>query len=1432
MPHISKKVLSQYIHTECKRQLRLNLSPDNRTYQEERIDQNMPPKQNPRPGLSHITQAGDEWQAEKLHDLETIFGTDALICKRDRTKYHKIKLEDALITASPNKFIIEAEYDVGHAFESTLDISEYRTKYNLDYASLRPDIIEVLPPSKVTQSVDPSGDILLLQGNERLGLRIIDIKLTSEPSPGYFSEIAYYMMSLAGWLIDHQLDQQFVVVHDGAVWPGSHEASRLVVTYHELISQGIPPTFSVLRNAMDEDLEQVPFDVFAFRVRRFLKYNIPEVLDIGSWRDLDWHVDNRCKGCDYLGYPWKNSSGQLTCHPDQCIPMAEREGHLSRVTFLPRGARKALESQNIRDVSSLATLATDSQVFQTHQALRATCNVVSSRAVSLQEGGPIVPQDAGTSVVMPKWTDLHIYLSVDFDLSSAITIAFGLKAFWLEPPTRTQRDARRWDSQVFLVDRRDIDAELRELLAFLERIYQILEEARIENEDTRVQFYLWDSLQYNHLTRVIGRHLNEILDSGNISHLAWLFPPEELLPNPQMVGPRTITRSPSRRSNITGNLITIVRDVIRTQLAVPIPHYYSLIRTAQIYHNPDHYVVSQFHVHPLFEDALSDQIPSERAHDIWSRSTASHRYWRDQMDIFEETVKRKLLALEAITRRLEEDLRTALILNAPPISSIRSPSRQNRLSLDGQLWYAFSKLDAALNELEIRKIRSMPPYEREAKFSSARLIRRLDEVEKEGVLNRLNFELRSDYYAYEMRANSCEVKLREGDFLVALAPESDAGFLDATFGRIAEGIRLGPNEWTRMERVTDVTIVAIDRDNKIIVLKSDRNYPTILNDLENHGLVDFSSNVILDPTYRDYFTPKLLQALKDIGNPGISQHNSISVRRAIGLTGSGSRTSADTPPAGLLWDAVAVHEARVERRLEPIKMILKHIGLDLNNRQWDAWEEALSSRLQLIWGPPGTGKSRTARAVVIGAALEAYIQNRPIRILICAFTYIALDNVLRTAYEYLQSLLPDPLFEAYRIRSSSRIPPDVDDSLHDIDTVLETRAPSERIIELRSRLNDNLGSTLVGATPHQIHNLLIINGGRAQREFFDVILIDEASQIDVSNSILPLCSLANGGSVILAGDPKQLPPIHKAEPPRGLENLVGSIYKFYNEYYNIESVMLNVNYRSNKILVDFSLSAGYEHDLSSFSPDLRLRFINPVTENMPPNWPNELYWTKEWSEVLDPEKPAVCFLYSEGRSSQWNQFEADAVASMVFLLRDRLSNQIGNERDPKTGTLKQSIIIEPYSDSDFWDRGIGIVTPHRAQQGLIVSRLQRIFEDTGINPTKIRDAVDTVERFQGQERDIIIASFAMGDPDAIRDEDEFLLSLNRFNVMASRARAKLIVLISQQVVDHLSDDLNTLRDSSLLKNYVESFCRNNREMTLGYIKRGESEYVSGLFKYY
>lgn len=294
--------------------------------------------------------------------------------------------------------------------------------------------------------------------------------------------------------------------------------------------------------------------------------------------------------------------------------------------------------------------------------------------------------------------------------------------------------------------------------------------------------------------------------------------------------------------------------------------------------------------------------------------------------------------------------------------------------------------------------------------------------------------------------------------------------------------------------------------------------------------------------------------------------------------------------------------------------------------------------------------------------------------------------------------------------------------------------------------------------------------------------------------------------------------------------MFGSVYAFCEDFHGVEPVELDQNYRSNSTLVEFSFEAGYEPTLSSYSPDLKLNLLEPLPDARPENWPASLYWTPEWSALLDPDHPAACFVYPEGRSSQWNQFEADAVASLVALLYGRAADQLLGERAPATGDLITPTGSAAYSPEEFWKRAVGIVTPHRAQQGLIVSRLQQVFSDTDVEPNLIRSAVDTVERFQGQERDVIIASYALGDPDAIADEDEFLMSLNRFNVMASRPRAKLIVLVSQEIVDHLSGDLDTLRGSRLLKVFADSFCENLRPMTLGFLEDGTDREVPGVFR--
>ena len=1425
MPQVGKEALSQFIRTECSRLLRLNLSPDVQAFQAERTAAGMPPVQPARPGLEYLAQAGEEWQAEKIADLSDTFGAPVVIGDRYRNpagheRFREVELINYLPAAPQGCFLVEAQFEVGPAFESALGITHYRQAHGLNYSRLRPDLIEVLPAAtSFNRHVTPAGVVLWLAADDaRIKLRVIDIKLTAEPSPSYFAEVTYYTMALAGWLIDRGLDDRYVVVPDAAIWPGSHDASSLVRTCREIEDQGATATYDQIWIGMQDDLEAVPFEVFIGRVKHFFATDLLQALTT-PWQQLPWHVDNRCKGCDYLGYPWLDRNRQPTAHALHCMPTAEQTQHLSRVAFISRGASAALNDQGIADVRALAQLQPNSAVFNAHYSLRATRNVVAGRATSLQAQQSAIPPQSGTSGVMPKYADLHIYLTVDFDLGSAITFSLGAKGFWVEPQPFGyvgQRATHAYGPHTHVIDQKDVPVERRELLALLNNLHAMLTDARTRNAGTTVQFYIWDSVQYKHLTRIIGRHLQAVLADHTIQHLAWLFPPEELLPNPILE---------SRRSPIT-----IVREVVRTLLAAPIPHYYTLFHTARVFHPatmPQQFAT--FSVHPLFEDMLSDQIPSERAHEIWARVTRP-QLWSNQLRILQETVSKQLNALEAITRRLEEDLRPSLQQIAPQIR-IEPPQRQSGISFDGQLWYGFARLDAALGELEVHQVRAMPPEEREARYHSARLTRRLAGAAEAAALVQLGITPVARMRVYEMRQESREVKAREGDFGFALSPENMPGFLDRSLQMVTQGTPLEPangSGWrTYMEAATGVRIVGINRDAGLLAILPNNRYPAMLDDLELHGLANLSQDVVLDPVWVDTFTKKLRETLHAIGDPPNARNNPL-VRRAVGLaTARRGRQSPGSPAADLLWSGNALANSLVPRNLPGIRQYLEQNGISLNQSQWIAWGASLSHRLQTIWGPPGTGKSRTLRAVVIGAVVDAVQRNVPLRILVCAPTYNALDNVLLEAVSATGRMVQHADLECYRIRSSYRlVDPNIPNSL---DLELNRANPSLAVQQLRRRLQNRVGITVVGATTEQTHNLLVTDNDSARQEFFDFIILDEASQVDVGRAILPFASLAADGVVVVAGDPKQLPPIHQAKAPAGLEAMVGSVYVFFEALHQVRPAVLEENYRSNSSIVQLAHEAGYERSLTSYSPDLRLDILAPFPATEPAGWPQSLFWTQEWATLLEPDAPLCCYVYPEGRSSQWNPFEADSVAALAYLLYGRLGGQLLNERDLSGAVIPAA--HSPYSMAEFWQRGIGIVTPHRAQQALIVARLQQLFGPLGAPNEMIRDAVDTVERFQGQQRDVIIASFALGDQDAIKDEDEFLMSLNRFNVMTSRARAKLITLVTQEVVNHLSGELDVLRQSRLLKVFVESFCSNSRPMSLGHIVSNAVIQVDGVFKW-
>jgi hypothetical protein len=306
---------------------------------------------------------------------------------------------------------------------------------------------------------------------------------------------------------------------------------------------------------------------------------------------------------------------------------------------------------------------------------------------------------------------------------------------------------------------------------------------------------------------------------------------------------------------------------------------------------------------------------------------------------------------------------------------------------------------------------------------------------------------------------------------------------------------------------------------------------------------------------------------------------------------------------------------------------------------------------------------------------------------------------------------------------------------------------------------------------------------------------------------------AAGGACVLAGDDLQLPPIHQADPPADLEHVVGSIYSYAQRHLGVVPTPLNVSFRSNSTLIAFTREAGYDPRLRAHSAELKMH-ARDLPTSAPDNWPGDLTWTDAYRDILSADYPASCIVYEDRQSAQSNTFEAEVIASLTWLLRYNLYAKPLNERDVQGAIIQDERYTAPrlYAAEEFWENGLGIVVPHRAQMSLVAGKLQQLFPTDPAD--SVRAAVDTVERFQGQQRDVILASFGLGDPDVIAAEEEFLYSLRRFNVMASRARTKLVVIVTRSLIEHLSDDTGVLAESLLLKRFAEQFCQPFGTITL------------------
>jgi superfamily I DNA and/or RNA helicase len=250
---------------------------------------------------------------------------------------------------------------------------------------------------------------------------------------------------------------------------------------------------------------------------------------------------------------------------------------------------------------------------------------------------------------------------------------------------------------------------------------------------------------------------------------------------------------------------------------------------------------------------------------------------------------------------------------------------------------------------------------------------------------------------------------------------------------------------------------------------------------------------------------------------------------------------------------------------------------------------------------------------------------------------------------------------------------------------------------------------------------------------FGTLFIDEAAQALEAACWIPIRRVSR---VILAGDHCQLPPTVKS-----IAALKGGLGKTLMERIvenKPETVtLLKMQYRMNEEIMRFSSDWFYGNQVES-APEVKYRSILDL--DIPMSWIDTSSWS-ESSTLFKEQFVGESF----GRINK-------AEAELTLLVLEKYFRKIGKER-----------ILDERLD-------VGIISPYRAQVQYLRRQLKK---KDFFKPYRSLISVNTVDGFQGQERDIILISL-------VRANDEgqigFLRDLRRMNVAITRARMKLIIL--------------------------------------------------------
>jgi predicted flap endonuclease-1-like 5' DNA nuclease len=994
---------------------------------------------------------------------------------------------------------------------------------------------------------------------------------------------------------------------------------------------------------------------------------------------------------------------------EHCRGESDRTDDLARVIGVTATAKRVLADRGVRTVRQLA-MSVRRETFQGCHALESQADRLGKRAQAVL-WGKVVDLDARTHL-MPRLEDVRVVLSAEGDPVTGLCFALGLRV-----AGRSAAEGGE-ETSVWMAEAGTAEAEgamLDGLLDSLEGVLRGLDGAG-KGRGPALHFYLYDHTELALLRGLVLRHLAGRESGEAVARLLRILSPRALSARPDLV-----RAAPG----------SVVADVVAALFALPVPYSYDLAGVSARLTPAGGGVA--FSPPPGFGWPFSSQIAFERIHDVWSDRGFGARDAAEVRGEIERLIARKLAAIDSVIAAVRERAarRERLQLRPEPFRLVEpDPPLGDPLLERVRL---FTELEAATEAVAVRALHILPAAERARRFESIGGLH-LTERRDDGCL------------VFDFDEAGRDAKLRVGDFNLLLTNDDDRSLAE-----------LERQPWRRRPLTVELVEYDLAASPPRLVLAPSGD----LARAEAEGWVDLDRVCVLDRAHSDFNTARILATLRALAE-GRGEAATV-----LGLL-------RGEPPAG--WRPPFSCAAAVRREL--LGGAAARLGRPvLNPDQERAWRAVFRLPVSLIWGPPGTGKTYLLAWCLIGLAAAARREGRPLRVLVTAATHRATANVLARLAAELRGCDPSVAqLRAVKLRGSGSA----------ADAELEGSAvevvADGRLATLLAEAESTGTPLVVGSTVWSLWKQMRAagggtgeeeGGGEPVRPWFDVVMIDEASQMKVGESLIALSSLRPGGQVVLCGDDRQLSPVIHGSYGDEAGSLFGSVFTHFAGF--VPKLPLRESRRMNAALVEYPRDLFYP-GLVSMTPDRIIRLAGAAPEEAGDDaLLRELF--------LAPEDAVVLCVYDGVRATARNPFEAGLAARLVNLARRSLL-------DPETGDL--------YSPQRFVADAFAVLSPHRAQNSAILAEMARL----GLAAEE-RPIVDTVERMQGNEREMIVVSYGVADREYAESEAEFLLDANRFNVSVTRARAKLVVLVSQAVLDALPADEAVLTGSMALKGYVE-----------------------------